>query len=49
MNLLRRIWGGPDFSVLDGPISRLKEIRDSYREMNIVIYGEELVSLLNDW
>jgi hypothetical protein len=49
MKLLRRIWRGPDFRVLDGPISRLKEIRDSYREMNIAIYGEELASLLNDW
>lgn len=47
--LLRHIFRGADLRNLDRPIDRLKEIRDSYRQLNIAIYGEELASLLNDW
>ena len=49
MSLLRRILAGRAFGELDQSIVRLKEIRDSYREMNIAIYGEEIAKLLNEW
>lgn len=49
MKLLRLILRGPDLELLDEPIVKLREIRDSYRELNIDIYGEQLASLLNDW
>ena len=49
MRLLRRIFAFPDLGGLDRPIEKLKEIRDSYREMNVTIYGEEMAKLLNDW
>jgi hypothetical protein len=49
MTLLRMILRGPDFKPLEQPIGKLKEIRDSYRELNIDIYGEEIARLLNDW
>jgi len=45
MNLIfRRV-----FSDLDRPIGKLQEIRDSYRLLNVEIYGEEMARLLNDW
>ena len=37
------------FSGIDQPIVMLREVRDSYREMNVEIYGKELARLLNDW
>ena len=49
MKLLRRILWLSDLHQLDRSIGRLKEIRDSYRALNVAIYGEELASLLNDW
>ena len=49
MKLLRLILAGRGFSELDRSIGKLKEIRDSYRAMNVAIYGEEIASLLNDW
>ena len=38
-----------NFVEIDQSIQKLKEIRDSYRALNIEIYGEELARLLNDW
>lgn len=49
VKLFRLLLRGPEFKLLDQPIGRLKEIRDSYLELNVDIYGEELASLLNDW
>ena len=49
MRLLRLIFGGPEFSSLNAPIEKLKGIRDSYRAINVSIYGEEMAKLLNDW
>lgn len=49
MSLLCRLFGFPDFGALDRPIEKLQEIRDSYRAMNVTIYGEEMAKLLNDW
>jgi len=40
---------GRVFSDIDRPIGKLQEIRDSYRRLNVEIYGEEMASLLNDW
>lgn len=37
------------FGALDRPLDRLQEIRDSYRQMNVEIYGEQLARLLNEW
>jgi hypothetical protein len=37
------------FGELDHSITRLQEIRDSYRQLNVEIYGEEMASILNDW
>lgn len=44
-NLLYRLL----FGELDNSITRLQEIRDSYRQLNVEIYGEEMASILNDW
>ena len=49
MRLLRKIFLCPGVTELDRSIERLKEIRDSYRAMNVDIYGEEIAGLLNDW
>lgn len=49
MRLWRMIFACPGIRELDRPIERLKEIRDSYRAMNVEIYGEEMAGLLNDW
>ena len=48
MKRLLRIFAVPDLSTLDRPIDKLKEIRDSYRAMNVDIYGQEIANLLND-
>jgi hypothetical protein len=37
------------FRDLDRPMAQLREVRDSYRAMNVEIYGEKLARLLNDW
>ena len=49
MRLLRWMFAYPDFSQLDGATEKLRKIRDSYRALNLEIYGEEIASLLNDW
>jgi len=49
MGILRRIVAGQAFFKLDRSIVKLKKIRDSYRSMNVEIYGEEMAKLLNDW
>jgi hypothetical protein len=49
MRFLSRMIFSRLFSDLDQPIGKLQEIRDSYRAMNIEIYGEEMATLLNDW
>lgn len=49
MRYLRLILTGRIFGELDRSIDKLKDIRNSYRAMNVDIYGEELASLLNDW
>jgi hypothetical protein len=40
---------GSFFREIDRPIGVLREVRDSYRAMNVEIYGETLAKLLNDW
>lgn len=40
---------GRTFRNFDRSIEQLQEIRDSYRQLNIEIYGEQLAALLNDW
>jgi len=37
------------FRELDPQIESLRDLRDSYRAMNVEIYGEQMASLLNDW
>ena len=37
------------FREIDRPIETLRKVRDSYRAMNVEIYGETLAGLLNDW
>ena len=37
------------FHKFDRSLGQLQEIRDSYRQLNIEIYGEQLAALLNDW
>jgi primosomal protein N'' len=37
------------FSEIDSPMEKLREVRDSYRALNVEIYGEKMASLLNDW
>jgi len=37
-----------DFSELDRQIEKMRELRDSYRNANILHYGKQLASLLND-
>jgi hypothetical protein len=49
MRFLRLILLGRTFEELDVSIGKLKKIRDSYRCMNIQLYGEELAKLLNEW
>ena len=40
---------GSLFREIDRPMEMLREVRDSYRAMNVLIYGEKLASILNDW
>lgn len=49
MRFLRRILMGRAFGELEMSIGKLEKIRDSYRSINIEIYGEELAELLNEW
>jgi hypothetical protein len=49
MSRLRRIVCSWFFCEIDRPIEMLREVRDSYRAMNVEVYGEKLASLLNDW
>jgi hypothetical protein len=49
MNLVHRLLLGPLFSEIERPLEALREIRDSYRAMNVEIYGEKLARILNDW
>jgi len=37
------------FTEIDQPIRKLRDIRDSYRAMNVEVYGEKMAELLNDW
>ncbi len=37
-----------DFSDLDRQIEKMRELRDSYRNANVLYYGQYLASLLND-
>ena len=48
MKLVDFLVGGL-FGELDKSLKQLQEIRDSYRQLNIEIYGEQLASILNDW
>ena len=48
MKLVDFLVGGL-FGELDKLLKQLQEIRDSYRQLNIEIYGEQLASILNDW
>jgi len=36
------------FAKLDSALGALREVRDSYRALNVEIYGEEIAKLLND-
>ncbi len=49
MSFLRQLFAGRAFGRLDQSIDKLKLIRDSYRAMNLEIYGEELAKALNEW
>lgn len=48
MMIVNRILGRV-FRRLDSSIAGLQEIRDSYRRLNVEIYGEEMARMLNDW
>lgn len=48
MNVINYLFGKL-FCRMDRPLERLQEIRDSYRELNIEIYGEKMAEMLNDW
>ncbi len=37
------------FRRLDTSIAGLQEIRDSYRQLNVETYGEEMARMLNHW
>ncbi|WP_198013124.1 hypothetical protein [Citrifermentans bremense] len=41
-------FAGRTFSNFDRSLEQLQGIRDSYRQMNVQIYGEQLAALLND-
>lgn len=40
---------GRIFRDLDRKIASLQEIRDSFRQANVSIYGEQLARLLKEW
>jgi len=48
MRLINRYFGRL-FRQLDEPILKLEEIRDSYRQLNVEIYGEDMARILNDF
>lgn len=48
MKLINHLYGKL-FSGIDRPLERLQEIRNSYRELNVEIYGEQLARILNEW
>jgi len=49
MRQLRLMFFNRLFSEIDQPMGKLRDIRDSYRAMNVEIYGEQMAALLNDW
>lgn len=49
MRFLRQFLAGRALGELDQSIGKLRKIRDSYRTLNIEIYGEEIAKLLNEW
>ena len=49
MSYLRRMICSRFFLALDRPIEELRDVRDSYRAMNVEIYGEQMARMLNDW
>ena len=49
MRRLARMIFSRFFSEIDRPIAKLREVRDSYRALNVGIYGEEMARFLNDW
>jgi hypothetical protein len=49
MRLVTRLLLGRFFRDLDRPMENLREIRDSYRAINVEIYGARVASMLNDW
>ncbi len=49
MSFLRNLFARRAFGELDQSIGKLRKIRDSYRALNVEIYGEEIAKLLNDW
>ena len=49
MSQLHKMIFGLFFRELDPQIESLRDLRDSYRAMNVEIYGEQMASLLNDW
>jgi len=49
MRFLNMMLFGGFFCELDRPMEKLREVRDSYRALNVEIYGEEMASVLNDW
>jgi hypothetical protein len=49
MRQMSRMLLGRFFRDLDQPMETLREIRDSYRAMNVEIYGEQMARMLNDW
>jgi len=48
MQLIIRLLAGSAFEKLDLAIGRLRDVRDSYRALNVEIYGEEIAKILND-
>ena len=48
MRVMNRLFGKL-FRRIDLPMEKLQEIRDSYRELNVEIYGEQLARILNEW
>lgn len=49
MRTISRLFFGRFFRDLDQPMDTLREIRDSYRALNVEIYGEQMARMLNDW
>jgi hypothetical protein len=49
MSYLYRVLSCRHFGAIDRPMEKLREVRDSYRAMNVEIYGEQMARMLNDW